>query len=218
MSIRRQFTDEELAAIRAATQEAEEQTGGELVCVIVDRCDAYPSPMWQAMAMGALGGALAATVGFWYGSFWSPSPITWILAPPFLGAAVALLAVWLIQPLRRGLVASDVLDNRVSRRAAAAFLSEQIFDTRDRTGVLLFVALFEHQIRILTDRGLDDWIPEQDWQPIADRLTDDLRRGNRTQAIVRAIQEIGLLLIERGVARRTDDQNELDDEPRILDE
>ena len=32
------------------------------------------------------------------------------------------------------------MDRRVDRRAAVAFLAEEIFDTRDRTGVLIFVS------------------------------------------------------------------------------
>ena len=218
MNIRDQFTDQELEAIRSATHEAEKETGGELVCVIVNRCDSYQAPIWQATALGAVGGAVVASAFYVSASVWILTPLSWILLPPLMGAALSLLTVWLLPAVRRRLTPPPILTRRVDRRAAAAFLNEEIFDTQDRTGVLLFVALFEHQIRILTDRGVDRHVPQTDWQPIADRLTAGLRSGRRTEAIVEAIAACGKLLVGHGVARRQDDQNELTDEPRLLDE
>lgn len=218
MSVRSQFNDDELAAIQAATQQAERKTGGELVCVIVDRCDSYQSPVWQALALGSLGGTVVAGIAAWYSATWSPLTSVWMLAPPFLGATLALLAIWLIRPLALWLVPPDLVRRRVDRRAAAAFLEEEIFDTRDRTGVLLFVALYEHQIRILTDRGVEEKVGETLWQPILENLTAGLRSGDRAVAIADAIRQCGQVLVDHGVSRRVDDENELSDEPRFRDE
>lgn len=218
MSVHDHFTRQELDAIRAVTQEAEHQTGGELVCVIVNRCDTYLAPIWQAAALGAVAGT--AFAGLWVGvsEVWLTAPLLWILLPPILGSAAGLLSVWALRSLRRWLIPPQVLERRVDRRAAAAFLDEEIFNTRDRTGVLLFVALFEHQIRILADRGVEERVPEESWQEIADELTGGLRRGEPGAAIVRAITKCRDLLAEYRVTRREDDQNELLDEPRLIDE
>lgn len=218
MSVRSQFTDHDLDLIREATRQAERHTGGELVCVIVDRCDTYPDAVWQAATMGAVGGAVFAALGSSLGDIWALSLPTWILVPPFAGAAVALTAVGLIRPARRWLVSPEVLSAQVDRRAAVAFLDEEIFDTRDRTGVLLFVALYEHQIRILTDRGVDEAVPQSAWQPIVDRLTSELRRGRKSEAIAAAIRACGDLLSSHGLTQRAEDENELADEPRLLDD
>jgi len=218
LTVRDQFTDQELEAIRAATQRAERETGGELVCVIVSRCDTYLAPMWQAAAFGSMGGALVAGIYLALWNSWVLTPFAWILMPPLLGAALGLLTVWLLPPARRWLTPQPVVARRVDRRAAAAFLEEEIFDTRDRTGVLLFVALFERQIRILADRGIQQRVPEESWQQIASHLTAALRSGRRGEAIVNAVEASGKLLVDHGVGRREDDQNELDDEPRLLDE
>ena len=139
MNIRDPFTDQELAAIRAATEDAEKQTGGELVCVIVQQCDTYEASVWKAAALGAVGGALAAGIWHAFGEIWTWNPLPWILLPPVIGAAFGLLTVWIAPPLRRLLIPPEVLERRVDRRAATAFLDEEIFDTRERTGVLLFV-------------------------------------------------------------------------------
>jgi putative membrane protein len=218
LSVRDKFTDAELEAIRAATAAAERQTGGELVCVIVNRCDSYLAPVWQATALGAVGGATVASLLHLATGAWLSSPAAWLLLPCLLGAVLGVSTVSISPALRRRLVPAEVLDQRVDRRAASAFLAEEIFATRDRTGVLLFIALFEHRIRVLADRGVDQRIAEESWQPIIDRLTAGLRLARPAPAIIEAIGTLGELLTQAGVGRRTDDINELDDSPRLVDD
>lgn len=218
MAVRDQFTDAELEAIRAATQLAEKETGGELVCVIVNRSDTYIAPLWQAAALGSVGAATLAGLIPTATEVWLSNPLVWIVLPSLAGAAIGASLTLLLPSLRRWLVPAAVMSRRVDRRAAAAFLEEEIFDTRDRTGVLLFVTLFEHQIRVLTDRGVERRIPAERWQPMIDRLIAGLRRRRPAEAIVEAIESCGALLVEHGVGRRADDRNELANRPRLRDE
>jgi len=218
VAARDRFSDDELAAIRRATHAAEAQTGGELVCVIIEQCDTYQAALWQVTALGALTGTLAA--GLWHTllGLWGTYSTLWILLPPMLGATVGLLLVTTLPTLRRALISPAVLDRRVDRRAAVAFLDEEIFDTRDRTGVLLFVALFEHRIRILRDSGVEERVPPEAWDEITEDLALGLRAGRKGASVVAAVEACGHLLVTHGVERRPDDTNELSDEPRLLDE
>lgn len=218
MAVRDHFSDDELAAIRRATRAAEALTSGELVCVIIEQCDTYHAVVWEAAALGALAGSLAA--GLWHTliGLWGNSSVLWILLPPMIGAAVGLLLVTTLATLRRALISPVVLDRRVDRRAAVAFLDEEMFNTRDRTGVLIFVALFEHRIRILRDQGVEERVPPGAWTEIADNLALGLREGRQGTAVVAAVEACGHLLATHGIDRRSDDSNELSDEPRLLDE
>lgn len=218
MAVRDQFSDDELAAIHHATRAAETQTGGELVCVLIDQCDTYQSAVWQATALGAFAGALAAGLAHTFLGFWGTFFVLWILLPPLLGATVGLLLVTTLESLRRALIPPAVLDRRVDHRAAVAFLDEEIFDTRERTGILVFVALFEHRVRILRDRGIEERVPPEAWNEIAEKLAFGLRAESKGPPVVAAIQACGDLLAAHGVERRADDVNELGDEPRLLDE
>lgn len=218
MSIQNQFTAEELEAIREATRAAELQTGGELVCVIVQQADIYESCTWKAAAFGALGGTVVAGVWFTLSDLWLGSVLPWILLPATLGAAIGTVLVWALTPVRRALVSPASMDLRVDRRAGVAFLEEEVFDTRDRTGVLVFVSLFEHGIRILRDKGVEERVPEEAWESIVDDLARGLRSGRKGPAIAGAVDACGALLQKYGVSRRSDDENELDDEPRLYDE
>jgi len=218
LSIRNQFTAQELETIREATRKAERQTGGELVCVIVRQSDIYESSVWKAAAFGALGGTVLAGLWFTFTDVWIGSILPWILLPSILGATVGTLLIWAVPGLRRALVPPPVMDLRVDRRAAVAFLNEETFDTRDRTGVLIFISLFEHGIRILCDKGVEELVPEETWEPIVDELAQGLRDGRKGPAITAAVEACGSLLLQHGVALRPDDVNELDDEPRLHDD
>lgn len=218
MSIRSQFTAQELETIREATREAERQTGGELVCVIVQRSDIYEASIWKAAAFGALGGTVLAGLWITFGDVWIGSILPWVLMPSVLGAAVGTLLIWAVPALRRALVPPALMDLRVDRRAAVAFLNEETFDTRDRTGVLIFISLFEHGIRILCDKGVEEQVPEETWDPIIDELARGLRHRRKEPAITAAVGACGHVLVQHGVERRFDDENELDDKPRLHDD
>ncbi len=218
MAVADYFTKRQLDAVRDATQAAEARTGGELVCVIVERCDSYEASVWKAATLGALAGSAFSSLWYSLQAGWAEPATPWILIPPLVGAAMGLLAVLLVPWLQRVLIPPRVIERRVDRRAAKEFLDEEIFETRDRTGVLIFVALFEHQIRILRDAGVEDKVPPAEWSEIADQLARGLRTGEPGSALVDAVESAGDLLEKCRVPRRIDDRDELSNEPRLHDE
>ncbi len=213
-----ELTAEDLEAIGEATRSAETRTGGELVCVLVGRCDPYSGSHWKGATLGAIAGAAAA--GIWMAadqSWYTPSP--YLLTFATLGfAAAGLVAVAALPILQRLLVPAEVLDLRVDRRAAEAFLAEEVFATRDRTGVLLFIAFFEHRVRILVDRGIREIVDTEVWESIAGELTRGIRAGRTREALIAAIDACGAVLEAHRVERREDDRNELRDEPTVSDD
>ncbi len=217
MTVRDVFDEEELAAVRAATKEAERRTGAELVCVIAARCDDYQGALAKGAALGAVGGAAAATLAHALRDTWLAAPAAWIGLPAVLGAGLGLLVALCVPAVRRALAGAEVLARRSRARALEAFLDEDLDATRDRTGVLVFLALFEHRLEILCDRGVRARVPEEAWQPIAEEAARGMRAGRPEPALCQAIAAAGELLARHGVERRADDVDELPDEPRIYD-
>ena len=215
MSSGRSFTDADLAAISTAVDDAEQRSAGEIVTAIVERCDAYAGALWKGGALGAMAAAIAASIlhgvaGWWGGSIW-----LWLALPAWAGAGAGYLLARIAPALQRALVGPEVLDLRVERRAMAAFVESEVFATRNRTGVLLLVALFEHRVEIVADTGVEARVAHTEWQPILDRLTGGLRQGRAAQSVVAAIREIGGLLEARGVTAPGADIDELPDEPSV---
>jgi putative membrane protein len=210
----RPLGEAEREAIRRAVEEAEAGTSAEVVPYVVDRCDDYPGTGWLASLIAAAAAAVASGILHAAGGFWGGSGLVWITLPVLLAAVLGQLAVWLFPGLARRLISPDLIDRRVSGRAALAFLEEEVFSTRDRTGVLIFVSLFEHRALVLADEGINAVVEQSEWEGIVDAMRSELRAGRPTEALVGAIRSCGWLLHERRVERRPDDTDELPNEPR----
>jgi putative membrane protein len=209
------FTDGDLQAIREAVAVAERRSAGEIVTVIVERCEAYQGALWKGAALGAMAVALVASIlhgglGVWGGSIW-----LWLALPAWIGAGLGYLLPLLLPALHRGLIGAEIIDVRVKRRAMAAFAEHDVFATRAHTGLLLLVAVFEHRVEIVCDSGVEARVPSAQWEPIVERLTAGLRQGRAGQSVVAAIGEVGGLLEARGVSSTLPDIDELPDAPQL---
>ncbi len=209
------FTQGDRDAIAAAVRAAEERTGGEIVPVVVEASDEYEVATWRAATLGALTAALVAAVVYGGAGLWSTFIVAWIALPATLGATASALLVNLWPAARRAVIGDEILQRRTMRRAYQAFLQEEVFQTRDRTGILIFLSLFEHRVVVLGDSGINARVAQEEWQGIVDGVVAGIRQGTPGPALVEAIQRCGQLLERRGVALRPDDTNELSNEVRL---
>ena len=199
-------------AVRAAVRRAEARTSGEIVPVVVPQSADYEVAIWR----GAVGmvlvafAALLLLLQFYagWGLAWLYTP--WGVVATALGAGVvgAVLATY-VPPLQRLAAGPTLLDETVHRRALQAFVEEEVFKTRDRTGILLYVSLREHRIEVLGDTGINERVQPDDWVEVVARIRTGIRNGDLTGGLVEAIEMCGRLLERRGVNVRPDDENEL---------
>lgn len=211
------FSEKDLEAIRQATGEAEKMTSGEIVPVVVGACDGYEVALWKSATFGALATSLVAGLIHYLEGFWLGLGAMWITVPVIGGAAAGYGLAVLWPGLRRLMLSPEILDTRVQSRARQAFLDEEVFATVDRTGILIFLALFEKQVVIIGDEAINRAVEPHEWQEIVDHLTEGIRSGKPGPALVEAIHECGSLLEKRGVTITPDDIDELDDGLRIQD-
>ncbi len=213
LSLERFFSPADHAAIEAAVREAETRSAGEVVPYAVERSDRYARAVWTAATLGALAGALAAALIRWSGDFWGGPVALWIALPPATGAALAGLAAFALPALRRLLVSPEVMAERVRQRAAEAFLAEEIFRTRDRTGILIFVSLFERRVVVRADRGLDGVVTPGEWEEIVAGIAAGMRRGEPGAALADGIRRCATLVGR--LPPRPDDRDELPGQLRL---
>jgi putative membrane protein len=208
------FSQTDLDAIQAAVREAEARTAGEIVPYVVARSDEYPSAAWKGAALGALLAPFAALALHRWSGIWGIPLAWWMALPAPIGGALGyLLTAWL-PPVRRWMAGEAALEARSRLRAAAAFLEQEVFRTRDRTGILLFLSLFERRVVLLADSGIHQKVEEGQWEAITRRLAAEIRAGRPGPGLVEAVRACGELLERHGVARRADDQDELSNELR----
>lgn len=215
MDLSRLLSDDDCQAIAAATSRAESRTSGEIVPYIVGACDDYDDACWKAAAIAGMLAALGAGGLHALGEFWGGSGILWITLPVMVGAAAGYLLARLVAPLRRFLVDREVLELRVHRRALAAFVEEEVFATRDRTGILILVAAFERRAVVIGDAGINQAVAANAWQELIDRLVASIAAGRLGPGMVEAVETCGALLEAHHVEIRPDDTNELPDDVRL---
>jgi len=211
------FKDSDLEAVKHAVREAEARTSGEIVPYVVGRSDDYAEAPWRGATFGALVGALAAAVIHDLGGFWGGWFAAWVVAPALLGCAIGFALALLVPAVRRALVDSHTLDRNVRRRAEVAFLHEEVFKTRDRTGILILVSLFERRVVVLGDAGINSAVAQREWDSIVAGIVAGIRAGRSAQALVEGVVACGLLLERRGVSIKPDDTDELRDDLRTED-
>ena len=100
--------------------------------------------------------------------------------------------------------------------AARAFRTFGVGETSGRTGLLIYVSLFERSAVVLGDVALARVLTPSDYAAIRDVLIDGMRGGHIEQALVAAITKAGDILAER-MPRAADDQPEITDTLRLLD-
>lgn len=217
MSAPQLFTDADRRLIEEAVREAESRTSGEIVPVVVQRSGTYPSVPWKAAMIGILPGLLLHEWLVLSGAGWGPDPWLQQLLPLTILAG-ALLGVGLVRwipAVERMFISEREMVEMVHVRARQAFLDNEVFLTRERTGILLLVSLFEHRVEVLGDSGITDRVAEDAWGDVVADIITGIKRGEATQGVVAAIGRCGRLLESAGVARRADDDNELDDTLRL---
>ncbi len=212
------FTESELEGIRAAVQDAEAKTSGEIVPFVAVRSAPYTVALWKSGVVFGLGAMLLILASSSFSSSWTSG---WFDLPGALAAVTivsglfGVLITYFLPALRRVLAGSGTIDAAVHRRALQAFLDEEVFDTRDRTGILLFVSLFERRIEVLGDSGINAKVSEDEWGDVVYLIRDGLTSGSVAAGLIAGIERCGDLLMEKGVAIKDDDTNELSDGLRL---
>ena len=210
MRLRKFISATERKAIENAVRDAEKKTSGQIVPAIVASSSRYD---WIGYRAALVGWAAASLVVLWL-HFYRPFLLEfWETQSLQMGG---LVVGWLLSRFRFGvrlLVHEKVLAEEVSHAAYASFVRNGLMNTRDRTGVLLFVSLREGRVQILADKGIHEKVGERFWKAEADRIVGAIRAGKASDGMVAAISSIGDKL-HKHFPRRAEDTNELPDRLR----
>lgn len=209
------FTDADFRRIEEAIREAEARSRGEIVAAAVSSSGDYPGAAWTGACLGALTALLALVAASWLADVWGLGAPLWALLAATGGAAVGYLAVSQLAALQRWLTPDEVLDRQVGLAARAAFVEHEVFATRDRSGVLLFLSLLERRVVVLGDTGIEAQVAPGEWDDIVAGIVEGVRAGRAGDALVAAIGRCGEILDRRGLERRGDDVDELPNRLRL---
>ena len=106
-------------------------------------------------------------------------------------------------------IEEDVLDH-----AAYVFEELGMHRTRDRNGVLVYVAVADRQVAVLGDSGIDEQVPDGFWTDVVGLLKLHFAAGRHAEGLVEAVHLIGEKL-SSFFPLREDDTDELSNEVSI---
>lgn len=211
---------DEHAAIAAAIAAAEAKTSGEIFCVLARQVSAYRdvSLIWAAAAALILPLGLIP-LGFdarWFPGFtdtWEAGHLAardvtigrTIGVYAVVQAAVFVFSYLLLRipPLLRLLTPRSIRRDRARQAAMHQFLAHGLHVTQDRTGVLIFAALDDHQVEIIADEGIYSRVDPEVWAEAVAALTTGLKARRPVEGFQRAIDLAGGVLAEHFPPRAT---------------
>ena len=106
-------------------------------------------------------------------------------------------------------VAESEVDDPVAA-AEKQFEKMGMTGTRERNGVLIFIAPRSHKFAIVGDTGIHARCGQSFWEDVAAEMRRHLKEDHPTEALVHAITKAGGLL-KTHFPRQTNDVNELPD-------
>lgn len=93
-------------------------------------------------------------------------------------------------------------------RAREVFARLGMHRTRDRNGVLVYIALRDRKLAIVGDDGVHARVGDDYWERLRDGMIDHLKREAPRDAIVHAVRDLGATLAQH-FPHRPDDVDEL---------
>lgn len=193
------FAEAEERSIQLAIEQIEARTGVQVLATVVGKADHYPEAPWKAFALAAALASLVVAIDAALDPPWVVPAQAVIDAIAVLGAgATAFLATVLLPPLARALIPAARLEAEVDQYARACFLEREVFGTRERTGVLVLVSLFERKVAVLPDTGLAARLPAEALAAVVAPMRVPLSRGARFAALSAGLEALESTLLAAG--------------------
>lgn len=219
MNLKKKFSETDLERIKSAVKSAEEKISGEIVPVIVERSGNYSIANYK-------GSLIAASLTFLFiiildryiiedatnSLFYDP---LFIFLMVILGGVLGAVLTHFSDPIKRLMVARRYQDLVTRQCAENAFLEEEVFNTRQRTGIMIFVSFFEHEVIVIADTGISSVVDQKQWDKIVEDIIQRIRDGKIIEALENGIKQCGNILFEKGFLKTEDDTNELRDDLRV---
>ena len=76
-------------------------------------------------------------------------------------------------------------------RAAQVFETLKMYQTKERNGVLVYLAVEDHKFAILGDAGINAVVPANFWESTKDLMADFFRQGKFTEGLIEGIHHAG---------------------------
>lgn len=88
------------------------------------------------------------------------------------------------------------------------FFKLGVANTRDKTGILIFLLLEDRKFYILADSGINQKVDIETWDVIKDEMQEMFRKGDFSRGLIHGVSRVGKILATH-FPIKPDDSNEL---------
>jgi putative membrane protein len=198
------LTDAAKAALLDAVRAVEARSAAEVVVAVRERSGSY-------LHADLIAGIVAANLVLFFQLFspWEFSLPLIQVAPTGIGLLVG-LATSITPRARRALTPRRTREAMVRTAARATFVDKGVAGTRERTGILVYIAVLERTAEVVADLGVTKAVAAEPWTAAIARVAESARRGDAV-AVATAVATLAEVLAP-ALPRSADDVNELADE------
>jgi putative membrane protein len=191
-------------SVNDAIRAAEKGTLGEVVPVVLERSDDHVGARWRCALFALL-----------VGSALLESFLPWSIPEQLLACQLALGALGyglarLLPDLERIFVSESLASEAAEEQAVQEFHRHGLRETKSRTGVLIFVSLFERRVVVLGDEGIHTKAGDDLWKRTRDAILDGVAKDRLADGIVQGVRACGEVLAVHDPSDGSD-PNEVED-------
>jgi putative membrane protein len=218
------LSKDDMKKIGSAVKTAESKTSGEIATAMIK--ESYNYAIYELMFAVIIGFVYFVIMMFFTGSieqllqgkFWDYSVNYLVMFYGFSTFIVLTLSYFIgnISSIDRLIVPRKIRQQQVQERAIRYFMESGVYNTKERTGILIFISILERRVELLADSGINENIPKEKWQSIVDNIIKGIKQKDIASHLTESINECGDLLAEH-FPIQSDDKNELTDDIDILE-
>lgn len=198
--------NDQVVSIEREIFSAELKTSGELVVVISQR--SFPLKSLEILSGLIFAMTYVTIVEPFIGDWLTYFDISLLVFGFFAAAAFGYFMAktsW-----ARRILLNDADSARLAvSRAELEFYRAGIGRTESNTGILIYIALNDHEVVVLADRGISSKLPPETWDDVVRMVLDGIKAKDLAFGLVAAVKRCGEILAEHFPIGKSD-RNELE--------
>ncbi len=196
------LTQEEQDALVQCVKDVEKRTSGEIVPVIA-------STSYDYRRAGLIGGLVFGVVAAVCTATLFEQTEMWAFLVQFLGFFLVFSRLLNAFPaMKKPFISKREMQEEVNEAAFTAFYQYGLHHTRDLTGIIIYVSVFERSVQVLADKGINDKVDPTVWKEVIETVTNGIRAGRSGEALCQGVTRCGEL-VTKNFPIKADDTDEL---------
>jgi putative membrane protein len=201
------LTAAERERVTRCVREVEKSTSGEIVPLV--RSSSYHYPAATLFGALVLSVVIASALTAADAAFkpWGGLSLVDLWVFPAVFAVAFLVAYPLLRgipALKRLFISRAEITEEIEEAALTAFYRHRLTETRDRTGILLFVSVYERRAVVLADKGINLKVAPETWKQVVDLIVQGIRDGRPAEGLCEAIARCGEIITAQFPVRAGD--------------